>query len=281
MKTVEVLIPTCNRPLALAITLTGLLGQTFRDFAIIISDQSDEPVADRPEIQALARLCAHQGIGLRIERHLPRRGMAEQRQFLLDLSRAPYVLYLDDDLYLEPPVVERMVETIRREGCGFVGCACIGLRFRDDVRPHEQQIDLWEGPVRPEPFTWETIPWERHRLHNAANPLHLAERLADRIAREGVVRYKVVWVGGNVLYDRAKLLAVGGFSFWPELPPEHCGEEVAVQILLLRTYGGCGLLPSGTYHLELPTTIPDRRHNTDAIIRRRLAVLAGPPAHGG
>jgi hypothetical protein len=30
----------------------------------------------------------------------------------------------------------------------------------------------------------------------------------------------------------------------------------------MARYGGCGLLPSGAYHLELPTTIPDRR--TDA-----------------
>jgi len=76
------------------------------------------------------------------------------------------------------------------------------------------------------------------------------------------VRYKVAWIGGaNVLYDRAKLLDVGGFSWWPRLPREHAGEEAVVQFLLLRKYGGCGVLPSGTYHLGLPTNVADRRRN--------------------
>ena len=78
-----------------------------------------------------------------------------------------------------------------------------------------------------------------------------------------------------MLYDRAKLLAVGGFSWWSELPPDHCGEDVAVQTLLRHRYGGCGILPSGVYHLEAPTQVPDRRANTDAVVRR---LLAGVPA---
>ena len=46
-----------------------------------------------------------------------------------------------------------------------------------------------------------------------------------------------------------------------------------VQLLLLRTHGGCGLLPSGTYHLCLPTTVPDRRQNATELFGRRLAEL--------
>jgi hypothetical protein len=67
--------------------------------------------------------------------------------------------------------------------------------------------------------------------------------------------------GANVLYDREKLLNVGGFSWWERLPREHAGEEVVAQFLLIRTYGGCGILPSGTYHLGLPTNVEDRRCN--------------------
>ena len=82
-----------------------------------------------------------------------------------------------------------------------------------------------------------------------------------------------------MLYDRAKLLDVGGFSFWKRLPPEHAGEEVVTQFLLIRYYGGCGILPSGTYHLGLPTTIADRRHNATALfaelVREHEAARAG------
>jgi hypothetical protein len=69
-------------------------------------------------------------------------------------------------------------------------------------------------------------------------------------------------VGGCVLYDTSALRDCGGFGFWHELPREHCGEDVLAQLRVMARYGGCGLIPSGAYHLELPTTIPDRR--TDA-----------------
>jgi glycosyltransferase involved in cell wall biosynthesis len=261
MALVDVLIPTCNRKTGLAMVLASLLGQTFTDFDVTVSDQTDEAAAylDSIEIQTAVRALEYHGHRVRLHRHLPRHGMAEQRDFLLTQSEAPYVHYLDDDVLLEPRVMERMLGVLREEGCGFVGCAATGLEHLADVRPHQQNIELWRGPVRPEPFEPDTIPWDRHKVNNAANALHLAERLAPG---GEPVRYKVAWVGGaNVLYDRAKLLSVGGFSWWERLPPAHAGEEVVVQFLLIRKYGGCGLLPSGTYHLGLPTNVEDRSRN--------------------
>lgn len=270
MATADVLIPTCGRKTGLAVVLTSLVGQTFQDFDVVVSDQTADDITylESIEIQTLVRALEWHGHHVTLHRHLPRRGMAEQRQFLLEQSRAPYVLYLDDDVLLDPPVLGRMLDVLRTEGCGFVGCPATGLGYLDDVRPHEQQIELWEGPVTPEPFTLETLPWERHKVNNAANPLHLEQRLA----RDGrVVRYKVAWVGGaNVLYDRAKLNDVGGFSWWRRLPPQHAGEEVVAQFLLVRAYGGCGILPSGTYHLGLPTTIEDRQRNATELFSELL-----------
>jgi glycosyltransferase involved in cell wall biosynthesis len=258
---VDVLIPTYRRKTGLAVTLTSLLGQTFQDFDVTVSDQTDDEdgYLDSIEIQTLARALRWHGHQVRLLRRLPRRGLAEQRQFLLDQSAAPYAHYLDDDVLLDPPVMQRMLDVLRAERIGFVGCAATGLEYLDDVRPQQQRIECWEGPVRPEPFTLENIPWERHMVNNAANPLHLERRLAP----DGqTIRYKVAWVGGaNLLFDREKLLSVGGFSWWRRLPREHAGEEVVVQFLLIRKYGGCGILPSGAYHLGLPTTIADRSHN--------------------
>lgn len=271
---VDVLIPTYRRPLALATTLAGLFGQTFRDFNLIIADQTEEgQPTSGAELETLGRAFALRGQRVSLFRRRERHGMAEQRHFLLDQSRAAYVLYLDDDLLLEPDVVGRLVEVIRQQGCGFVGMAPIGLSHLDDVRPQEQQIELWEGRVQPEAYQFETVPWQRHKLHNAANPLHLG-----RIhARDRVVCYKVAWVGACVLYDRQKLLDVGGYSWWSELPPSHCGEDVLAELLVMRRYGGCGVLPSGVYHLELPTNVPDRRHNTNDLIRKYLGSLATDP----
>lgn len=264
MALVDVLIPTFRRKTGLAMLLASLLGQSFSDFDVTVSDQTpvEEQYLDSVEVVAAAEALRYHGHRVTLVRHLPRAGLAEQRQFLLDQSTAPYVQYLDDDLLLEPGVMARMVATIQAEGCGFVGCAAAGLGFLGDVRPAQQGVLLWQGRVRPEPFTPETVPWERHLVNNAANPLHLAQRL---LGQGETLRYRVAWVGGNILYDRAKLLDVGGFGFWPRLGAEHAGEEVVVQLLLLRYHGGCGLLPSGTYHLGLPTTVPVRDENAVAL----------------
>lgn len=283
MALVDVLIPTYQRKTGLAVVLTSLLGQTFTDFNVIVSDQTgeDENYLAGIEITTLAQALRWHGHRVELHHHLPRRGMSEHRQFLLEQSGTPYVHFLDDDVLLDPPVMERMLRVLRKEKCGFVGCAATGLGYLDDVRPHQQQIELWtEGEgVRPEPFDEATIPWERHLVNNAANPLHLERKL---VAGEDVVRYKIAWVGGaNVLFDREKLLSVGGFSWWPRLPEEHAGEEVLAQFLLLRKYGGCGILPSGTYHLGLPTSVEDRRSNAISLFGGLIRELEGAvPAKG-
>lgn len=266
--TVDVLIPTFCRPTALAVTLTSLTAQSWRDFRVIISDQTEANDATAAaEVQAAIRVLRAHGHPVAAHRHLPRRGLAEQRQFLLDQATSRYVLFLDDDVILEPDVVGRMLTALREEGCGFVGCALIGLAYLHVVRPQEEVIEFWEGRVQPEDVRPDTPAWERHRLHNACNLYHVARRLG--LTPERQRKYKVAWVGGCVMYDTAKLRDVGGFSFWRDLPPEHCGEDVLAQLRVMARYGGCGLIPSGAYHQDLPTTVVDRRVDAPKVLIRR------------
>lgn len=255
--TIDVLIPTYCRPAALAVTLTSLCAQTFRDFRIITSDQSEnsDPLL-AGEVQAALGVLRHHGHEIEAYKHLPRRGLAEQRQFLLDQVTAPYALFLDDDAILEPPAVANMLTAILEEGCGFTGCALVGLSYVGQVRPHEEEIEFWEGPVQPELVKPGSPAWQRYRLHNAANLYHVACRL--NLTLDNPRKYKVAWVGGCVLYDTARLREAGGFTFWRELPPTHCGEDVLAQLRVMARYGGCGLIPTAAYHQELPTTINDR-----------------------
>lgn len=259
---VDVLIPTYRRPAALAVTLTSLAAQTHRPFRVVVSDQTDqadhEDTSGYGPVQAAARVLDLHGTPVEFHKHLPRRGMAEQRQFLLDQAVADAVLYLDDDIICEPDLLSRLVTVLSEERCGFVGSAMIGLSHRDDVRPTEQAIELWDGPVRPEKVSPGTAAWSRWRLHNAANPLHIAERLSlDAGGRP--LRYKVAWIAGCVLFDTAALRCCGGFEFWRQLPPGHAGEDVVAQLRVMAHHGGCAILPSGAYHQELPTTVVDRR----------------------
>ncbi|MFL5685041.1 MAG: glycosyltransferase family 2 protein [Chloroflexota bacterium] len=269
---VDVLIPTYRRPAALAVTLAGLAAQDHPTFRVVVSDQSpdDEAVERVPEVASMARVLETHGHPVELIRHVPRRGLAEHRQSLLERASSSYVLFLDDDIYLEPTLLGRLVRSLRYAGCGFVGSAVVGLSFMGDDRPAERSVEFWDGPVLPEIVSPGSGAWVRHRLHNAANLQHLRE---ERGGDEGRL-YKVAWIGGCVMYDTAKLRAVGGFGFWRDLPEQHAGEDVVAQLRVMAQYGGAGLFPSGAYHLELPTTVPDRTvdapHAVPSLLPRTL-----------
>ena len=266
----DVLVPTYRRPAALAATLAALAAQSQRAFRVVISDQTDEgpPAIDAPEVRSVIGVLELTGRPVDLHRHLPRRGMAEHREFLLAQVRAPYALFLDDDVVCEGDLLERLLRAIRAAACGFVGAGLIGPSFADDRRPHEQPFEPWPGGrVLPEVVEPGSRAWDRHLLHNAANLHHLRERYeAETGAPPADTLYKVAWVGGCVLYDTAKLRETGGFGFWRELPAKHAGEDVLAQLRLMRRHGGAGLFPSGAYHLELPTTLPDREADAPRLL---------------
>ena len=262
---VDVLIPTCDRPGALAVTLTSLFAQTLGPLRIVVSDQGEQHEAQSSaEVRAVQRLLTARGHALEMHRHLPRRGLAEQRHFLLAQATAPYVLFLDDDVVLEPDLIERLLGAIREQGCGFVGSAVIGMSHVGDERPQHQRIEFWSGSVEPETVLPDSPAWARHHLHSAANLYHLQRKLGLTRATERL--YRVAWVGGCVLFDAGKLRGAGGFGFWQRLPRHHSGEDVYAQLRVMARDGGCGLIPSGAYHQELPTTVPQREVDAPRVL---------------
>jgi len=264
----DVLIPTFRRPAALAVTLTSLTAQTLPHFRVVVSDQTEDHESTAGgEVQTAVRLLRARGRPVELHRHLPRRGLAEHRSYLLEQARAPYALFLDDDVVCEPELLARLLRVLREQGCGFAGAPLVGLSHLDDVRPHQQAIEVWGGPVQPESIAPGDPEWARHHLQSAANAWHVSERLGATDASPVV--YKVAWIGGCVLYDVAKLRAAGAFDFWTELPPKHCGEDVLAQLRVMERYGGCGVLPSGAYHQQLPTTVEDRTVDAPHVLRVR------------
>lgn len=252
MPRTTVLLPTCNRKDSLIMVLGGLANQNISDFRLIISDQSSTPVRENAVVQALARIIEARGGQIDWHHRVPSKGVAEQRDFLLKEAKTETVLFLDDDVFMESWVLERLLEAMERETCGFVGAFPTGLTFRDDVRPDQQMIEYWDGRVHPETIEPEVSPeWRRWHLHRAANLWHVSQSLNPGEWR----LYKVAWIASCVLYDRQKLVEVGGFEFWKRLPRWHSGEDVLVQNLLQRRWGGAALIPSGTYHSQLPSTV--------------------------
>ncbi|KSU76030.1 glycosyl transferase [Pseudarthrobacter enclensis] len=269
---VDVLVPTCDRPAELAVTLSGLAGQAEPAFAVVISDQSKgSPGWEHPAAAAMIRVLEAQGRPVTLTRHLPRRGLAEHRQFLLDQSTADHCLFLDDDVWLEPGALARLSLALEELGCGFVGMAPQGLSYLQDRRP-EQTVAFqpWEGGVAPERIRPREPAFQRWPLHSAANLTHIS---ADLSLQPGQwLPYRVAWLGGCVLYRREALTGAGGFSFWQELPPDHAGEDVLAQWQVMERDGGAGILPSGAVHLESPTTVTERRVEAyDVVLNLRPA----------
>lgn len=259
-KEITILIPTFSRVNALAVTLTSLCFQDEKNFDIIISDQDDsDALQEDKTINTVMRLLQLHGISVKLLKNLPRKGMAQQRQFLLQHAESRYSLFLDDDVILEPYVVRIMKEGLEKLNCGFIGSAVIGLSYKEDVRPHQQEIEFWKEEILPETIIPGSLYWQRYTLHNAANVFHVQQQL--NIRADDPRYYKVAWVGGCVMYQTRMLADVGGFGFWEKLPDEHCGEDVLAQLRVMKKYGGCAILPSGVYHQELTTTIPNRKIN--------------------
>jgi hypothetical protein len=259
MALVDVLLPACNRLESLVMTLAGLAGQYQADINVVVADQSDLPARDSRVVQTMLRILAARGAAVEWHYRVPSKGIAEQRHFLLSRARSAYVLYLDDDVFMEPWVLDVLVGTITTEGCGFVGAFPAGLSFAGDVRPAQQAIHYWYGKVQPEELEPESAEWQRWQLHRAANLYHVSRSIPPGQIR----RYKVAWIASCILYDRLKLLDVGGFSFWDRLPRYHSGEEVLVQNLLMRRWGGCAIAPSGTYYSELASTVLNKQGTVD------------------
>jgi glycosyltransferase involved in cell wall biosynthesis len=281
-ETIDVLIPTRNRPAALAVTLTALGAQTWPALRIVVADQSDGHGACAcGEVRAVLRYLRATGRDVDTFRRSRRRGMAEQRAFLLAQARSAYCLFVDDDVILEPDLVTRLYAVIREERCGLVGSALHGLSHLGQLRPVQEAIEFWDGPVMPETVRPGSPAWQRHHLHSAANLFHVQSRLGNESGPAR--RYKIAWVGGCVMFDTAMLRAAGGFDFWRELPPQHCGEDVLAQQRVMARFGGCAILPSGAYHMELPTTVTARAIDAPYVLPLAdppAASVAGPPRAG-
>jgi GT2 family glycosyltransferase len=267
---IDVLVPTCGRPHALAVTLSGLLGQREPPARVIVADQTEDADGGLGvEARAAIRVLDQRGIEVQHLMNLPRRGLAQQRQFLLDRAAAPAALFLDDDVLLEPETLGRLARSMESERCGFVGSfvnapSAIRSDKPIDALPDDVTMEFWDGAVEPEVVLPDSREWERHRLHFAAYLHLLCERDGITVERERL--YKVAWIGGCVLYDTAKLRAAGGFSFWPDLPGAHCGEDVVAQLRTMARFGGAGLAPSGAWHLEVPTTVRERRFDAPYLL---------------
>lgn len=154
MKRIAVCIPTRqdqNEPGTLSYPLISLAFQSYHDFTIYIRDEGQrDAYADR-QFRLVLNLLAMKGIDVRYWRTMERKGAGFARRSLFESVQhnEPYILWLDDDMLIEPDAVSRLIEVIESDPKrGFVqGTKCELDPFRtyhNDINVLNTQTDSSE-----------------------------------------------------------------------------------------------------------------------------------------
>ena len=109
---ISVVIPTRNREIVLRKTLSTLLEQTLLPAEIILIDASDEEPGQLK--QQLVNEFVKRGAMVKWL-NAAERGAAVQRNQGVAIARFPFILFMDDDVYLEPDVVEKLWKGINTQ----------------------------------------------------------------------------------------------------------------------------------------------------------------------
>lgn len=102
MSSIDIIIPIKGRPEMLQErSLPSLLNQSFQDFQVtVVDDGSSEE--DFQRIQTISHAFSKSGLNMNVIRNEGRSGAAGARNFGLDATSSPYVLWFDsDDILLE------------------------------------------------------------------------------------------------------------------------------------------------------------------------------------
>jgi len=113
---VSVIIATMSRPAELALTVTSAMAGTTAPGEVVVVDASAD---DRTELLVTHLAAAFKRVRFVCERTAP--SLPRQRNAGLDAATGEFVLFLDDDVTLEPAFLEALLKAFEEEN---VGGAC-------------------------------------------------------------------------------------------------------------------------------------------------------------
>jgi len=122
---VSIGMPAYNRGPSITRAIESVLGQTFGDFELIISDN-----ASTDETEEICRRYAARDARCRYTRHPGPIGGFPNFQFVLDAARAPYFMWLPPDDYALPRLLERAVAVL--DAHADVVCCVPQIEFLGD-----------------------------------------------------------------------------------------------------------------------------------------------------
>jgi GT2 family glycosyltransferase len=197
-------IPTKNRPEDLRICLQSLFLQTAPPQELIIVDQSssdDSRVAVESELERCPA-SVRQAFGIRYVHDISIAGLTAARNKALELVTSDVVLFLDDDVKLEPEFLERLRHVYRFDP-NITGVSGIVTNYQ---RP-PVAFRLWSASFVLGPFHDDRQPvyW---------NAVHLKDTHPVQVSR----------LGGGLMSFR--LATIRGFRFDERLRGVADGEDV-------------------------------------------------------
>jgi len=135
-QTVSIIIPTYKREKDLSECVASIAQQTVPPLEVIVVD--DDFLPAMPGVQRLETA----GIDCVYERKNGERGTSTSRNRGTELARGEFVLYLDDDVELEPEYIERMLEVFRNDPEKRIAGAA-GFNTRHANPPLWKRIRVW------------------------------------------------------------------------------------------------------------------------------------------
>lgn len=243
-KGVSVVIPTMNRPAVLLDTLHDLKDQTFRDYEVIVVDQSD---VSNPEAEALL---ANLGVPARYFYITHFRGLPEARNFGWRNAEHDIVVYTDDDIRCGPDFLEAHFDAHIKTAAAMVAGGITEAKGDRDQPGGTGSFNWWTATPRRN-YHFGKSGW---CLHAPGGNFSVRRNALDLIG--GFDENLTV---GAALYEETELglrLHAAGFRCWfaPEAHLTH----------LAAPAGGCRVGP------DVSSYVYGMAHNRSIIIFRHL-----------
>ena len=163
--TLSVVIATKNRPQDLEATVASLLAQSCTADELIVIDQSNDSASKRAVERAVANRRRFQG-GAPVLQYIHKSnipGAAAARNVGIDLARGDILVFLDDDVILEPDFLREMLAVYEQDRAA---AGVSGIITNYERPPRWQRAVLrafWRGPFHDER---QPIYWNADRLHD-------------------------------------------------------------------------------------------------------------------
>ena len=229
---IAVAIPTKNRPSYLAVLISSLLTQTYKNFMIIINDQSDSPIERDHALIDLFDVANNIGREVKIIR--TEGGWKRHQQAMEAVPESiEFILRIDDDMLPDPGFIENILKPFRF----FPNkpLAAVGGCFPDTKT---KKIDLDVNMAeRSEMSTLDELTWKLQGHHYYNEP--------EIIEVESLV-------GGAICYHRRAVEEAGGWAVEGYSDQAHREESDLCARLVQKNYSMMVTTESLAWHLLAP-----------------------------